>query len=374
METFINLQNNDRQWSLSETVSQDGRSLIKVPIAFVGEWKHPQYGQVKFSEDDLTTMETNWKQARGGYDPPLFLGHPMNNDVLEGDPSEGWPENIYREGDTLYGEYMPTSEELIEDVRKKRFRYASAEVIHDAVDKSTGEKIGPLLVGLALTNRPFLPMKERTLEIVTKFSDSSGDQLPCIFSFDLRNNQEATMTTATVNQEVAGTSPQPTGAENSTPSSQQVFSQPKQTSAAEDFVSKTDYQTLQNKYSELAEQFSSLAAEHSATKTVLSDLLEREKSKAVEEKLSKLEKLNLPKERKDLFSDMIKNGELSETAEAKLFSDFQNESEKYGHLFTATQGDVNESTVNTNKIEMPQVYSDMIERNRQIIEQRRQRL
>lgn len=363
MQSFYTLEDTQRDWVLSERQDSQGRTLIKVPIAFTGEWNHPQYGKVKLSEEDLIAMQRNWSNAQAGYDPPLFKGHPLNNDSLEGDASEGWPDSIYIEGDTLFGEYIPTDESLIADVQNKRYRYASAEIIHNAVDKTTGDKVGPLLVGVALTNRPYLPMKHRSIEVVNKFSDAAEPAL--LFSFDLLNQQESTMTTA-VNTEAAGASILPADA------AQQFSDQfnPIITKLSEENDTlKAHYKELAERFSELATEHSTALAEYSALKTQLSDLITRDKEREVQIKLDKLNKLNLPAERKQLFSDWIKEGILSDEAEAKLFADCQNESEKYGHIFTTAQGQSEETT--TNKVEMPQIFSDIISRNQQVMEARR---
>lgn len=350
-------------WSLSDRVDSEGRQLLKIPIAFTGEWDHPDYGKVKFTKEDLATLTRNWSDARAGYEPPLFKGHPMHKDVLEGEASEGWPELVYTEGNVLYGEYSPTDSKLIEEVRSKRFRYASAEIIPNAVDKTTGEEMGPLLVGVALTNRPFLPMKDKCVEVITKFSDSSVQQTPYIFSFDLQPNyQEPTManTTTSVIEE-------PTVVEN------QVAPTPAPTSVVDtDTVPRQQYESLQQKFSEVAEQFSGMAAEHSALKQQLSELVSREKQKDIDEKLNKLNKLDLPAERKELFSEWIREGVLSEAAEQKLFADCQAEAQKFGHIFRQAQGVSDENvSAQAQTLAMPQVFSDVIARNQEIIAARR---
>lgn len=359
--TFL-ISDPSSEWSLSDRLDSEGRHLLKIPIAFTGEWDHPVYGKVKITNDDLQTLTSNWSDVRAGYEPPLFKGHPLKSDVLEGEASEGWPEKVYVEGDILYGEYSPTDSKLIEDVQSKRYRYASAEIIPNAVDKTTGEEIGPLLVGVALTNRPFLPMKDKCVEVITKFSDSPGKETPYIFSFDLQPNyQEPTMATTTDTV---------TAPVNETPS----VVAPAAADVAVDTVPKQQYEELQHKFSEVAEQFSGLVAEHSSLKQQLSDLLSREQERTVNQKLEKLNRLDLPAERKALFSEWIREGILSEAAEEKLFADCQAEAQKFGHIFRQAQGDTEENaTTQAEQVPMPQLFGEIIARNQEIISARRQR-
>lgn len=332
------------EWQLS-TVTKGSRELIKVPIAFIWKGQHPDYGEVDINQTKINSILSNYKHAAAGYDPSLKIGHASGTGDRFGDePSYGWPEALYQEGDTLYGEFAPTDLTLLEDVKSKKFRYASAEILDEAIDKTTGESIGTALIGVALTNQPYLPMKHREVEVIEKFGDCA-DKPVLLFSFNLSTMDLPTATNEEIKEPVAD----PT----------------------------VDTSLLEKKYAELINQFSSLVAESQQLKTLLSEaqtkieqLVEVNKTKEVEDKLNKLNKLNLPAERKELFAEWIKDGTLSQEAEAKLFSQCEAESKKFGEIYTKSQG-VSEET-STQKVEMPQYFAEVIKRNKEIAEARKQ--
>jgi len=355
MTQFIELKDS-RQWSLSQVMTAQGKKVIKVPIAF--EWKgsHPEYGEVNISPEKIDQMLSNWKTAAAGYEPSLKIGHKLpGSDRFGDEASEGWPESLYVEGDTLYGEFLPTNDQLYTDVEKRVYRYASAEIIPNAIDKTTGKEIGCVLTGVALTNEPFLPMRERTVEVIEKFSDTTP---ACVFTFTL-DTPETTMTDLN-NQTVEA----PLEAETQPTESTQAFAQP--TAPVVDTVAKSDFDALAQKYAMVTEQFSSMAAEQAQLKSQLDSLLQKDQEQAFAQKSAKLNSLNLPAERKEVFAELIKAGDLSETAEKNLFAQYEAESVKYGHIFKATQGETEAAPAP----KAPQVFAEILERNQKILEQR----
>jgi hypothetical protein len=347
---FIKLDS-EKQWQLS-TVTKKGRELIKVPIAFIWKGNHPEYGEVNINQSKIDSMLSNYKQAVAGYDPSLKIGHATGQGDRFGDePSSGWPESLYQEGDTLYGEFAPTDEKLLDDIKSKKFRYASAEILDNAIDKTTGEEVGSTLVGVALTNQPYLPMRHREVEVIEKFGDCS-DKPVLLFSFNLSTTELDPMT----------------------------IEETKEPVVAQEVKQESQDSVWAQKYSQLVEQFSALTAESQELKTLLSsaqqqiaDLANFNKAKEVEEKIGKLNKLNLPAERKELFAEWIKEGILTAEAEAKLFSQCEAESQKFGELFKEPQG-VSEEDAGKTKVEMPKYFSEVIERNKKIAEARKQPL
>jgi hypothetical protein len=339
----------ERLWSLSEVVNASGEQLIKVPIAYVWKGQHPEYGEVDFSQNKIDEILHNWENLTAGYEPSLKIGHAKpHRDRFGDDSSEGWPDRLYQEGDTLYGEYRPTDPELIGKVKAKKYRYASAEVLPNAVDKTTGKPVGAVLTGVALTNEPFLPMRHREVEVIEKFSEADPSNPSLLFSFEI-NKQESIMTTE--NQPIE------------TP----AIEQPQSFAAlAIESVSKEQYDELRRKYSEVTEQFSGLAAEHSTLKGQLETLLAKETERDLQQKFAKLNQLNLPAERKQLFAELIQSGDLSADAEKKLFAQYEDESAKYGKLFTTPQGDSEAQPEH----KAPQVFAEIIDRNAKATKQR----
>ncbi|MFM6056352.1 MAG: phage protease, partial [Sphaerospermopsis kisseleviana] len=128
-----------------------------------------------------------------GYEPPLFLGHPTDNTTVEGAPSVAFLEKLYQESDTLYGLYDPVDDKAYQEAAKGAYRYSSAEVSRNAVSKKTGQSIGTVLRGAALTNRPFLTGMPRVEAVTQQFSESVENNLTILFP--LTTEKEMTTTT-----------------------------------------------------------------------------------------------------------------------------------------------------------------------------------
>lgn len=369
---YIELTNNGA-WILSEKLDASGFKYLKVPIAILGKWKHSVYGDVEFTQQDFTDIIDNWKEGRAGYEPPLFIGHPITVDTMEGAPAAGWPEKIYQENDVLYGDFAPTDDQLFTDVKSEKYRYASAEVLRKAKNKETGESIGTLLVGTALTNRPFLPLRQYTVQAMEqKFSDVTS---PTLFSFNLQSreittmsNQEVPVAESGVTSEAAVNTPLQSNVAPVDPvvklSDTPVLNTPQVPTEESKVqtVPKDQYDSLQQEFSQLAKEFSDM-------KQQFSSVIEKEQKRAVEEKLSKLDALDLPQSTKQTFGDMIRSGTLSAEAEEKLFSNYQQLSEQYKHVFSSPQGE-QKPEASSSEPEMPEYYSDLIKQNNQISSQR----
>jgi phage I-like protein len=190
MTKFIEIQKQE----LAE-VSNSVKKLLKVPIATIGSWVHPEYGEVKFSQEDFSQIVGNWSNNIAGYEPPLFLGHPTDINSVEGAPSVGFLEKLYQEGSVLYGLFDPVDDKVFNDVAKGSYRYSSAELSRNALSKETGESIGTLLRGAALTNRPFLTGLPRVEAVYQQFSEQQPES-NLTFLFHLNTMSNSFETTA----------------------------------------------------------------------------------------------------------------------------------------------------------------------------------
>lgn len=145
-------------FAVASTSTKDpARYFAKVPVAVIGQWSHEIYGTVSFTQEDYDTMKENFTSNVLGFEPPLFLGHPRNDVTVEGAPAEGFLTELTQEGDALFGIYELVDEQTYADVKKGKFRYASAELLREFVNPATNKDVGIVLFGHALTNRPFVP-------------------------------------------------------------------------------------------------------------------------------------------------------------------------------------------------------------------------
>lgn len=138
-------------------------SYLKVPIAKIGKWAHPQYGSVEFTDTDFNAAISNFKAGALGFEPHLSFGHldeePASTDSAR---KRGDLKYLMREGEgnsELNG-YFAVPPNTAQVVSEKGYEYASGEFIRDLMDKNTGAKRGMAISRVALTNTPYLPWGE----------------------------------------------------------------------------------------------------------------------------------------------------------------------------------------------------------------------
>jgi hypothetical protein len=130
---------------------------LKIPFFRLGRWRHPRYGPIEGTQDKFDAIKVNFRRNVLGRPPYVRLGHTRDGAVTYADaPAEAWVHDIIQEGDTLYALAHPTSEQIVDAVRNKRFRFASPEYQDNYINKETGLAVGPALLAIGLTNEPFL--------------------------------------------------------------------------------------------------------------------------------------------------------------------------------------------------------------------------
>ncbi len=132
--------------------------MLKIPFFRLGTWKHPKYGTIEGTQEMFDVMTDNFRKQSLGRDPFIRIGHDKDGQKTTfGDaPAEGWIKDLVQEGPILFAVADPTNEEVVEDIKSKRYRFASAEYDMNYLDKESGQRIGPVLSAVSLTNEPFL--------------------------------------------------------------------------------------------------------------------------------------------------------------------------------------------------------------------------
>lgn len=116
----------------------------------VGAFYDPRYGKVKITYEMVRKMAENFKKGIPHYKPPINISHEdvhgKFGNIVEVEARE----------DGLWARIALTQDgtKLLE---AKRFEYLSAEFTEHYINKETGEDVGPVLLGVALTNRPAHP-------------------------------------------------------------------------------------------------------------------------------------------------------------------------------------------------------------------------
>jgi len=115
----------------------------------VGRFYDKRYGEINISSEKIKKMADNFGKFPA-YEVPVKLGH---ND---GAKSPGKVIAVEAK-DSGLEITMLVDAETAKNINDKQYRYMSAEFEDDYLNKETGEKVGPVLLGAALVNQPANP-------------------------------------------------------------------------------------------------------------------------------------------------------------------------------------------------------------------------
>lgn len=135
----------------------DGIQVSTIQVLRTGTFYHPAYGKFTISEATLENMETNFKAARpiaptemvvdwehmSAVEPPVIA------------PAAGWVRSVFTNDSRLWAT-VGWTEEAVTHIENKQYRYISPEIDLNYRDKETNKNLGPTLLSIALTNRPFI--------------------------------------------------------------------------------------------------------------------------------------------------------------------------------------------------------------------------
>jgi phage I-like protein len=129
---------------------QDGTVPTEIHVIPVGEWDHPAYGKIVINEEDIAEFVEHFN-AGLRKDLPITEGH----ESLDEKPAIGWFRKLLDKGAKgLYAvvEWTERGKELL---MEKAYKYFSPEFYEVYEDPETHEKYTNVLVGGALTNKPY---------------------------------------------------------------------------------------------------------------------------------------------------------------------------------------------------------------------------
>lgn len=131
--------------TLSEQNGVESSWVHALPI---GNYKHPIYGTISISAERAKRFAESVVQKVRGIDPSINYVHD-NNDV-----AAGWVKNAESrvDGLWLFVEWVKDAAQAIKD---KKWRYFSSEFADEWLDP-TGKKFTDVIIGGALTNRPYM--------------------------------------------------------------------------------------------------------------------------------------------------------------------------------------------------------------------------
>jgi hypothetical protein len=100
----------------------DGRQIMEIPLLRKSMWRHPLYGVLKFDDNFINTVSTNFKNNVFGQRVPIKDGHrPREQHAL------GWVEDLGLDENQFYVYAPATGEKGPDLIKSKKAPYASAE-------------------------------------------------------------------------------------------------------------------------------------------------------------------------------------------------------------------------------------------------------
>ena len=136
---------------LDESIGGDVPDTSKIQIIPTGSWKHDEYGKIEIDEKDIEKFKQHYEEEVRN-DVPITAGHAKPG---EEKPAVGWFKELINKGsDGLWGvvKWTEKGKELLKD---EAFKYFSPEFHDKYEDPETHETYENVLVGGALTNKPY---------------------------------------------------------------------------------------------------------------------------------------------------------------------------------------------------------------------------
>ena len=142
-------QEHSERYLFSDIPTLDNNE-VWINILPFGEFVDPDYGLVSFDKEKVQQIMDNFKKGIPTYEPPLVDKEHMT----EGKFGEVTDLKIGDDG--LYA-LIKFTDEAFNDIKNDKFKYMSPVIQENYLDKNTGENVGAILKGIALTNMPRIP-------------------------------------------------------------------------------------------------------------------------------------------------------------------------------------------------------------------------
>ncbi len=120
---------------------------ITATIIRAGTFTDPRYGTFEVSRELLETFIKNFDAGTYGQEIALDIAHEPNEGAA------GYFRRLFLDGNKLRGE-IELTDYGVEAIKRRGFRYLSADYVENFVDNETGDSHGPLLRGAGLVVRP----------------------------------------------------------------------------------------------------------------------------------------------------------------------------------------------------------------------------
>ncbi len=129
----------------------DGKFRKTIQVLQVGSWKHPLYGLIKITKNDISEFVNNFKEGIRR-DIPITEGHSVGGHEL---PAVGWFTQLVNKGQKGLWAAVEWTDKGIQLLKDVSYKYFSPEFYSTYEDPETHKIYSNVLVGGALTNQPY---------------------------------------------------------------------------------------------------------------------------------------------------------------------------------------------------------------------------
>ena len=131
--------------------SYDGKKESEMQILPFGVWNHPAYGEIKINKSALDEFVENFNDNLRR-DLPITEGHEVGE---EEKPAIGWFRKLINKGSEGLWAVVEWTDRGMELLNDKAYKYFSPEFYTTYKDPENGKTFNNVLVGGALTNKPY---------------------------------------------------------------------------------------------------------------------------------------------------------------------------------------------------------------------------
>lgn len=139
-----------RQFLVGLNFDEAGGIPGEIHILPKGKWDHPSYGKMEITDSDIALFMKHFEEGLRN-DIPITQGHDSDG---EDSPAVGWFKKLITRENGLWATVEWTSKGL-ELLRQKAYKYFSPEFYQVYEDPESREVFDNVLVGGALTNKPY---------------------------------------------------------------------------------------------------------------------------------------------------------------------------------------------------------------------------
>jgi len=123
-------------------------NTCEIEVLKVGEWLHPIYGELLITQEQLQRYKEN-------FDKGIRKGLPIDIEHKTDEGAVGWVKELRAKPGVLTA-LVEWTEEGVQLIKNKKYKFFSAEFTDFYEDPKTGEEFRDVMIGGAITNRPFM--------------------------------------------------------------------------------------------------------------------------------------------------------------------------------------------------------------------------